>query len=68
MDVILSLTDCVEQGKIDVDAGSIGMKFSMRSWKVQAKQGLDSQEKKIIEKLIEKCIEICYTGKMKKLE
>ena len=34
--------------------------------------GRDSQEKKIIEKiivkLIEKFVEICYTGKMKKLE
>ena len=34
--------------------------------------GRDSQEKKLIEKLIEKFIEkfleICYTGKMKKLE
>ena len=30
--------------------------------------GRDSQEKKIIEKLIEKFIEIWYTGKMKKFE
>ena len=30
--------------------------------------GRDSQEKKLIEKLIEKFLEIYYSGKMKKLE